>query len=80
MARKATATSELPPEMDYAQHNATYEGFLGMVKWGIIASAVIVVALYCFIEANQPILGTLLLLALPVGAAALFVMRSRTRD
>jgi hypothetical protein len=38
------------------------------------------VALYCFIEAHQPIIGTLLLLALPVGAVALIVMRSRSAD
>ena len=66
--------------MDYAQHRATYEGFLGMVKWGIIAMAFVVVSLYCFIEAGQPILGTLLLLVLPVGAVALLVMRARSAD
>lgn len=69
---------EIPPAMDYAQHNATYEGFLSMVKWGIISVLIIVVALYLFIEAHQPVLGTLLLLLLPVGAVALVVMRSRT--
>ena len=78
MAKKATATeTEVPPEMDYAQHNATYEGFLAMVKWGIIATLIIVVSLYCFIEAQQPIAGTLLLLAIPVGGVALAVMRWR---
>ena len=34
-AAKAAAVEELPPAMDYAQHNATYEGFIQMVKWGI---------------------------------------------
>ena len=76
----STPTTEHHPDMDYAQHNATYAGFLAMVKWGIIASAIVVVSLYCFIEAHQPVLGTLLLLALPVGAVALFVMRSRSAD
>lgn len=76
----STPTTEQHPDMDYVQHNATYEGFIAMVKWGIIASAVIVVALYCFIEAHQPVLGTLLLLLLPVGGVALFVMRARGAD
>lgn len=80
MARKPATTdpNEIPPAMDYAQHNATYEGFLAMVKWGIVSCLIIVLALYCFIEAQQPVLGTLLLLALPVGAVALFVVRSRS--
>jgi hypothetical protein len=80
MARKPATTdpNEIPPAMDYAQHNATYEGFLALVKWGIVGCLIIVLALYCFIEAHQPVLGTLLLLVLPVGAVALFVLRSRS--
>jgi len=31
------------------------------VKWSIVALLIIVVALYCFIEGGQPVLGTLLL-------------------
>jgi uncharacterized membrane protein YkgB len=69
--------AEVPPAMDYAQHNATYEAFLAMVKWGIVAVLIVVVALYCFIEAHQPVLGTLLLLVIPVGAVALAVTKSR---
>lgn len=68
---------EVPPAMDYGQHNSTYGGFLAMVKWGIVSMIIVVVALYCFIEAQQPVLGALLLLLLPVGAVALVVMRSR---
>jgi hypothetical protein len=81
MASHATTdTADHHPDMDYAQHNATFAAFLAMVKWGIISCAIVVVSLYCFIEAHQPVLGTLLLLLLPVGAVALFVMRSRPAD
>lgn len=68
---------ELPPAMDYAQHIGTYEGFLAMVKWGIITMALVVVSLYCFIIGHQPVIGTLLLLLIPVGAVVLVVTKSR---
>lgn len=80
MARKpATANTgaETPPAMDYSQHNATYSGFLTLVKWTIAALAITMVALYCFIEANQPVLGTILLLVIPVGGLVLAVSRAR---
>jgi hypothetical protein len=80
MAKKPAAKAaveELPPAMDYAQHNATYEGFMQMLKWGIAALLLIVLALYAFIEAGQPIIGTLLLLLIPVGAIGLVVMGTR---
>lgn len=81
MAKKAStaATSNARESaMDYAQHEATWNGFITLTQWVIVALAFIVVALYCFIEANQPVLGTLLLLVLPVGAVALIVSRART--
>lgn len=80
MAKKPAAKAaveELPPAMDYAQHNATYEGFMQMLKWGIAALLLIVLALYAFIEAGQPIIGTLLLLLIPAGAIGLVVMGTR---
>ena len=80
MAKKPAAKAaveELPPAMDYAQHNATYEGFMQMLKWGIVALGLIVLALYAFIEAGQPVIGTLLLLLIPVGAVGLVVMGTR---
>ncbi len=77
MAKKPTQTDDLPPAMDYAQHNATYQGFMGMLKWSIIAMVFIVLALYCFIEAQQPLLGGLLLLAIPVLVIGSTVMGSR---
>jgi hypothetical protein len=69
---------ELPPGMDYAKHQATWNAVMLLIKWSIVALAIIVVALYCFIEGNQPVLGTLLLLALPIGAVVLAVTRSRS--
>ena len=44
--------SELQVEspMDYAQHEATYNGFLTAVKWSIIGLAVTVVILYFLIN------------------------------
>jgi hypothetical protein len=80
MAKKPAAKAaveELPPAMDYAQHNATYEGFMQMLKWGIVAMLLIVLALYAFIEGGQPLIGTLLLLLIPVGAIGLVVMGTR---
>ena len=79
MAKKpATAHAEaLPPAMDYAQHNATYAGFMNMVKYGIASVALLVLALYAFIEGHQPIVGVILLLLIPVGIIGAAVMGSR---
>jgi hypothetical protein len=64
MARKpaAAATEELPPAMDYAQHEGTYRGFLALVKWGIVSMAFVVLALYAFIEGHSPLMGVVLLI------------------
>ena len=63
MARKFTAT-------DFKEHERTYEGFMALTKWSILALILVVIALYCFIVAGQPILGWLLLaLAVVVPAA-----------
>jgi Bacterial aa3 type cytochrome c oxidase subunit IV len=81
MAKKpaaAKAHDETPPAMDYPQHEATWNNFMLLTKWTIVALLIIVVALYCFIEAGQPVLGTLLLLILPVGAVGLAITRSRS--
>jgi hypothetical protein len=80
MAKKPAAKAaaeELPPAMDYAQHNGTYEAFMQMLKWSIVALLLIVLALYAFIEGGQPVIGTLLLLLIPVGAIGLVVMGTR---
>jgi len=58
------------PAMDYPQHEATYRGFLTMVKLGIINMAFIVLALYAFIEGQNAIAGIVLLVlsvVVPVG-------------
>ena len=72
-----TAHDDVSPAMDYAQHNATYRGFLMMVKWGIISLAFVVVALYAFIELHNPAFGTVLLLLMLVVLAARVIMGSR---
>ncbi len=80
MAKKpavAAHADELPPAMDYAQHEATYGGFISLVKWSIVALVFVVLALYAFIEAHQPIIGALLLLVIPVGAIGVTVLGSR---
>ena len=79
MAKKpaAAATQELPPAMDYAQHEASYAGFITFVKWSIVALVFIVLSLYAFIEAHQPIIGAALLLAIPVLILGVMVMGSR---
>ena len=43
-------TETTSPDMDYKQHEATWKGFGAMVKWGIIAIAVLVVFLYIAIN------------------------------
>lgn len=80
MAKKPSPTTtadEIPPAMDYAQHEGTYRGFLRLTRYTIAALLLVVLALYCFIEAGQPVIGTLLLLAIPAGAVGLVVMGSR---
>ena len=80
MAKKpaaATAAATLAPTMDYAEHEATYEGFMAALKWSIISMIFIVLSLYCFIQAQQPLLGVALL-ALPA-VAAIVAAVTRTR-
>ncbi|HEV7274780.1 MAG TPA: aa3-type cytochrome c oxidase subunit IV [Devosiaceae bacterium] len=69
--------NDIPPAMDYAAHNATYNGFMKLVKWSIIILGITVVALYFFIIGQQPVVGAVLLLLIPVGAIAVMVMGSR---
>lgn len=76
-AAKAATVETLPPAMDYAQHNSTYEGFIAFVKWGIAACALICLSLYAFIEGQSPLIGWALLALLPIGAIAVAVMGTR---
>lgn len=43
-------TETISDAMDYAQHEATWRIFGNLVKWGIIGCAVLVLALYIFIQ------------------------------
>lgn len=42
-------SSDGHPAMDYAEHERTYRGFLVFSKWGTIACAVVLVAMYLFL-------------------------------
>ena len=58
------------PAMDYPQHEATYRGFITLVKVGIINMVFVVLALYAFIEGHNAVAGIVLLLLsvlVPVG-------------
>jgi len=44
-------------DMDYKQHDATWSGFTNMVKWAIIEIVFLVLALFCFIQAGQVLVG-----------------------
>jgi len=50
MAKNSTqtahATQELPPAMDYAEHERTYNGFIAVTKWSVFAGFVLLVFLY----------------------------------
>jgi hypothetical protein len=72
-----TAEEVFSPHMDYPQHEATWEGFVQFVKWGIAALTIIVVALYFYIVAGNAALGTVLLLLIPVGVIWAMVTGSR---
>lgn len=50
MARKPTEAEYIPPAMDYKAHEATYRGFLNLVKWAIVAIAVSLVVLYFLVR------------------------------
>ena len=70
----AQEASEMHEAMDYAQHQATWGNFVTLIKWGIYELAMLVLALYCFIQVDLPPLGFLLLAAgiLSIPAYVLF--------
>lgn len=64
----ASKHEPLPPlreesPMDYAQHEATYSGFVTVTKYTILGIAIMMVGLYFAIIADQPVLGLVLVLA-----------------
>ncbi len=42
-------SEDAPDTMDMSEHEKTYERFLMMTKWGLIATAVVVIALAVFL-------------------------------
>ena len=65
--------------MDYAEHERTYQGFMYMLKFSIVAMAIGVVALYNFIIAGNVWLGLFLLIAaVPAGIGANMLGKARS--
>jgi hypothetical protein len=78
MASKSMTTETPNADMDYAQHDATWSGFVNLVKWSIFIIAFLLLSLYCFIQAGQFWAGLLLLVigfATPVVMAFVRSMR-----
>jgi len=64
----ASKHEPLPPlveesAMDYAEHQKTYDGFVGAVKYSIISLAILAVGLYFAVIGDAPFLGIVLVLA-----------------
>jgi hypothetical protein len=66
------------PAMDYPQHEATYRGFLTMVKLGIINMVFVVLALYSFIVAHNAMAGIALLVLSVIVPVGVQLMSRRT--
>ncbi len=68
----ATTTGETGAEMDYAEHERTFAGFVGLTKLSIAVSINVMISLvlYGFGTAGTSfLLGTLVLIALIIAAA-----------
>lgn len=51
MAKKPTTdVTYSPPAMDYAEHEATWHGFTSLVKWSMVALAILLIALYAIVR------------------------------
>ena len=50
MAKKPTDLTYSPPAMDYAEHEATWRGFTNLVKWSIVALAILLIVLYALVR------------------------------
>jgi hypothetical protein len=50
------------PEMDFPAHVRTFNSVLSVVKWFVIHLFILLIALYFFAIANQPAVGTFLIL------------------
>jgi hypothetical protein len=50
------------PEMDYPAHVRTFNSVLSVIKWFVIHVFILLIALYFFAIANEPEVGTFLIL------------------
>ncbi|RYE09002.1 MAG: aa3-type cytochrome c oxidase subunit IV [Hyphomicrobiales bacterium] len=50
MAHESHDTETISAAMDYAQHEATWNTFIRLGKWSIIVLAVLMVALFFFVQ------------------------------
>ncbi len=41
--------SEAPPEMDYAEHDRTWAGFVAVTKWSMIGLCVLLILMAIFL-------------------------------
>ena len=71
MAKAAKNEHEVPA-MDYAEHERTYENFLWLTKWGIIAVIDIVIALAASTVGGMGVAGFFLVLIV-LGVIAYFL-------
>ena len=76
MASKHEPLPEMIHEsaMDYSEHQRTYDGFVSLVKYGVLSMAILVVGLYFAIIGAQPVLGVVLILASVVVPAVLAML------
>ena len=76
MAKKPATTNS---SMNIKAHEETFHNFLNLTKISIIALAITVVALYCFVIAAQPWLGAFLLIIV-MPAAVIFNVVAGMRE
>lgn len=60
--------------MDYSQHEATYGGFIALLKFSVISMVILLVGLYFAIIGGQPILGLVLIVASIIVPGVMAVM------
>jgi hypothetical protein len=46
-------TSKGHPDMDYAEHMATYKGFLKLTQYGVVALVLLMFAMFMFLVPAQ---------------------------
>jgi ABC-type transport system involved in cytochrome bd biosynthesis fused ATPase/permease subunit len=74
----ATDNHDDIPAMDYPQHEATYRGFLTLVKLAIVNMVFVMLSLYAFIEGHNAIAGIVLLILSVVVPVGMQLMGRRT--